>query len=67
LLDDGSTKDDVKVPESEVGEEIEKLFKVEKKDLGKFALAKVAFHVLIASQTLSSSLLWARRPPSNAS
>jgi hypothetical protein len=30
--DDGETKDDVKVPEGETGEKIEKLFKTEEKD-----------------------------------
>lgn len=30
--DDGDTKDDVKVPESEVGEKITRLFKEEEKD-----------------------------------
>ena len=30
--DDGNTKDDVKVPEGEVGEKIEKLFRTEEKD-----------------------------------
>jgi len=32
MADDGETKDDVKVPEGEVGEKIEKLFTVEEKD-----------------------------------
>jgi len=32
MSDDGSTKDDVKLPEGEVGEKIEKLFRVEEKD-----------------------------------
>lgn len=30
--DDGSTKDDVKLPDGEVGEKIEKLFRTEEKD-----------------------------------
>ena len=33
--DDGTTKDDVKVPEGEVGEKIEKLFRTEEKDTSK--------------------------------
>ena len=33
--DDGETKDDVKVPEGEVGEKIEKLFRTEEKDTSK--------------------------------
>ena len=32
MADDGETKDDVKVPEGEVGEKIEKLFKTDEKD-----------------------------------
>ncbi|EEH16348.2 translation elongation factor IF5A [Paracoccidioides brasiliensis Pb03] len=32
MSDDGSTKDDVKLPEGEVGDKIEKLFRVEEKD-----------------------------------
>ncbi|KAI9718565.1 MAG: translation initiation factor eIF5A [Candelaria pacifica] len=32
MSDDGDTKDDVKVPDGEVGDKIEKLFKVEEKD-----------------------------------
>lgn len=32
MADDGETKDDVKVPDGEVGEKIEKLFTTEEKD-----------------------------------
>ena len=32
MLDDGSTKDDVKVPDNEIGERINKLFIEESKD-----------------------------------
>ena len=32
MADDGETKDDVKVPEGELGDKIEKLFKVDEKD-----------------------------------
>ena len=35
MSDDGSTKDDVKVPEGEVGEKIEKLFRTDEKDTSK--------------------------------
>ena len=35
MADDGETKDDVKVPEGDVGEKIEKLFKTEEKDTSK--------------------------------
>ncbi len=36
MSDDGETKDDVKVPDGEIGEKIDKLFKVEEKDTSKF-------------------------------
>jgi translation initiation factor 5A len=36
MADDGETKDDVKVPEGEVGEKIEKLFTTEEKDTSEF-------------------------------
>lgn len=32
MNDDGDTKDDVKVPEGEVGEKLTKLFRTEEKD-----------------------------------
>lgn len=35
MLDDGSTKDDVKVPDTEIGEKIKKLFTEEGKDTSK--------------------------------
>ena len=34
--DDGETKDDVKLPEGEIGEKIEKLFRKEEKDTSRF-------------------------------
>ncbi len=36
MSDDGETKDDVKVPEGEIGEKIERLFHAEEKDTSKF-------------------------------
>lgn len=36
LKDDGDTKDDVKVPEGDVGERIVKMFKDEGKDVSKY-------------------------------
>jgi len=36
MADDGETKDDVKVPDGEVGDKIEKLFTTEEKDTSKF-------------------------------
>lgn len=36
MSEDGAMKDDVKIPEGDVGEKIEKLFKQEEKDLSTF-------------------------------
>jgi translation initiation factor 5A len=36
MSEDGSTKDDVKVPEGEVGEKINKLFREEEKDTSEY-------------------------------
>ena len=36
MSDDGSTKDDVKVPDGEVGDKIEKLFRTDEKDTSEF-------------------------------
>lgn len=35
MSDDGATKDDVKVPDGEVGDKIEKLFRGDEKDTSK--------------------------------
>jgi translation initiation factor 5A len=35
MSDDGDTKDDVRMPDGEIGEKINKLFKVEEKDTSK--------------------------------
>jgi translation initiation factor 5A len=35
MSDDGDTKDDVKMPDGEIGDKINKLFKVEEKDISK--------------------------------
>lgn len=32
MADNGDTKDDVKIPEGDVGEKIEKLFRIDEKD-----------------------------------
>jgi translation initiation factor 5A len=37
MADDGETKDDVKVPDGEVGEKIDKLFTTDEKDTSEFA------------------------------
>ena len=38
MSDDGTTKDDVKLPENEVGEKIEKLFRTEEKDTSELSV-----------------------------
>lgn len=35
MNDDGDTKDDVRMPDGEIGEKINKLFKVDEKDTSK--------------------------------
>ena len=44
MADDGNTKDDVKVPEGEVGDKIEKLFRTEEKDTSKSPIRQEASH-----------------------
>lgn len=44
MADDGETKDDVKVPDGEVGEKIEKLFTTEEKDTSEYT-AEITFLV----------------------
>lgn len=38
MSDDGTTKDDVKIPDGEIGDKINKLFKDDGKDLSKSTL-----------------------------
>lgn len=40
MSDDGSTKDDVKVPDGEVGDKINKLFTEDQKDTSKFFIIR---------------------------
>lgn len=40
MTDDGDTKDDVKVPDGEVGEKIRKLFTEEEKDTSEFVCTR---------------------------
>ena len=39
MADDGETKDDVKKPDGEIGDKIEKLFRTEEKDTSESKLA----------------------------
>ena len=43
MSDDGTTKDDVKVPDGEVGDKIEKLFRTEEKDTSRSSLRQEAW------------------------
>ncbi|KAI1934132.1 translation initiation factor eIF5A [Ophidiomyces ophidiicola] len=45
MADDGSTKDDVKLPDGEVGEKIDKLFRVEEKDINVVVLTAMGEEV----------------------
>jgi len=58
MADDGETKDDVKVPDGEVGEKITKLFTEEEKDTSKSLQICPLSAMLNTYQTSSSSLLW---------
>lgn len=68
MSDDGGEKNDVKIPDGEVGDKIKKLFREEEKESSKFALrASSDFPWLtLSAQTSSSSPLWERRLPSIA-
>ena len=44
MSDDGSTKDDVKLPDGEVGDKINKLFTEDGKDTSKYNPAHTYFH-----------------------
>lgn len=67
MAEDGETKDDVKVPEGEVGDKIEKLFTTEEKDTSMSAYILEAFlegsMKLTSSQMLSFLLLWVSNLP----
>lgn len=38
MTDNGDTKDDVKLPENEIGDKIKKMFQEEEKDVSKYTL-----------------------------
>ena len=52
MSEDGTTKDDVKVPEGEVGDKIEKLFRTEEKDTSKSRLHGHSFLTLRISDVI---------------
>jgi hypothetical protein len=66
MNDNGDTKDDVKVPDGEVGDKINKLFKEDEKDTSESPWEKVTLELFtdLSSQTLSFSPPWVRRLPS---
>ena len=43
MAENGDTKDDVKVPDGEVGDKIEKLFRTDEKDTSKFGTANFCY------------------------
>ena len=47
MSEDGETKDDVKVPDGEVGDKIQKLFRVEEKDTSKWRESTIRMPCLI--------------------
>ncbi|KMU85640.1 eukaryotic translation initiation factor 5A [Coccidioides immitis H538.4] len=50
MADDGSTKDDVKLPDGEVGDKINKLFRVEDKDINVVVLTAMGEEVAMDAQ-----------------
>ena len=61
MTDDGTTKDDVKVPDGEVGDKINKLFTEEGKDTSKLRLDSFPCTILTCRQTSLPLLPWVRR------
>lgn len=64
MADDGETKDDVKVPDGEIGEKIDKLFTTEEKDTSKCLLLPGLPPRLLTLSTFQMSLfslLWVNR------
>jgi len=50
MADDGETKDDVKVPDGEVGEKIDKLFTTEEKDTNVIVLTAMGEQLAIEAK-----------------
>jgi hypothetical protein len=61
MSDDGSTKDDVKLPDGEVGDKINKLFTEDGKDTSESSWNTILQSTANIFQTSLSSLLWVRR------
>jgi hypothetical protein len=64
MSDDGSTKDDVKIPDGETGDKIHKMFTEDGKDTSRLHSGNLLRIMLTYYQTLLSLLLWVRRPAS---
>lgn len=65
MTDSGDTKDDVKVPDGEVGDKIMKLFREDEKDTSTLLPLITHTHFsLTTPQTSSSSPPWAKKRPS---
>lgn len=54
--EDGSTKDDVKLPEGEIGDKIERMFREEEKDCSKWKSYYVTILNSASNHTLQTSL-----------
>ena len=63
MSDDGTTKDDVKLPDGEVGDKINKLFTDEGKDISKSSWLRVHLGIANVLQTSSSLPPWVRSAP----
>lgn len=62
MSDDGSSKDDIKMPENEVGDKITKMFREDEKDTSKRTAEGIpGTDGLIFPQMSSFSVLWVRR------
>lgn len=47
MSEDGETKDDVKVPEGEIGEKINRLFTEEEKDTSKYTVIMMIWNIVL--------------------
>jgi len=63
MSEDGTTKDDVKNPDGEVGDKINKMFTEDGKDTSELTHVGISIPLLTKFQTSSSSLPWVKRSP----
>jgi hypothetical protein len=65
MSDDGSTKEDVKLPDNEVGEKVKKLFQEDGKDTSMFQPHVISLFIPADNHQMSLfSPLWAKKLPS---